>query len=220
MDDDRGAQPERVTLPERVALVLLDPGTGRFVVDRQRTERAFAGAVLLDLAARGWLETDGYRHPRLRLVAGAGVDVVAARATRLPVGWFRARRGVTRLVPGLRSAVLESLVAGGYVEREPRGLLRPARWWPDTGLRDTLRAGAAAALRDGHAVDPDVAGLVSLLHAVRAEHRVLDGRRRELRDRARIVADGDWAGPAVAAAVREVQAASAAMTTAAAGSSS
>lgn len=214
MDDGRGT-----TLPERLALVLLDPGTGRFVVDRQRSERALAGAVLLDLAARGRLATDGYRHPRLRLVAGTGSDVVAERATRLPTGWFRARRGVTRLVPGLCTAVLDALAAGGHVDREPGGFLRLARWWPDTVLRDNLRAGMAAALRDGVAVDAGVAGLVSLLHAVRAEHRVLDGRRRELRDRARVVADGDWAGPAVAAAVREVQAAAAVAATAAAGSS-
>ncbi|OLL72828.1 hypothetical protein Ae168Ps1_1209c [Pseudonocardia sp. Ae168_Ps1] len=198
------------TMPERLALVLLAPGTGRFVVDHQRTERALAGAVLLDLAARGRLETDGYRNPRVRLVDGPGADVVAERATRLPAGWFRARRGVTRLVPGLRTAVLDALVRGGHVDREPGGFLRFARWWPDPALRETLLAGVAAALRDGVAVDPRVAGLVSLLHATRAEHRVLDGRRRELRDRARVVADGDWAGPAVAAAVREVQAAAAA----------
>ncbi|MBP2367281.1 GOLPH3/VPS74 family protein [Pseudonocardia parietis] len=204
------------TLPEMLALVLLDPGTGRFVVDHQRTERALAGAVLLDLAARGRLETDGYRQPRLRLVAGTGTDVVADRATGLPTGWFRAKRGVTRLVPGLRGAVLTALVHDGHVEREPGGFLRFARWWPDTALRDILLAGVAAALRDGVATDARIAGLVSLLHAVRAEHRVLEGRRRELRDRARVVADGDWAGPAVTAAVREVQAAAAAVTAAAA----
>ena len=222
MDDGRGDHGREATLPELLAVVLLDPVTGRFVVDQQRTERALAGAVLLDLAGRGRLETDGYRHPRLRLAAGPGADVVADRATRLPTGWFRAKRGVTRLVPGLRAAVLDALVRGGRVDREPGGFLRFARWWPDTVLRDTLLAGVAAALRDGAATDARIAGLVSLLHAVRAEHRVLDGRRRELRERARLVADGDWAGPAVTAAVREVQAAAAAAASSAAiaGSSS
>lgn len=209
-----------LTLPELLAVVLLDPATGRFVVDHQRTERALAGAVLLDLAARGRLETDGYRAPRLRLVAGPGSDVVAERAARLPAGWFRAKRGVTRLVPGLRGAVLDSLAHDARVDREPGGFLRFARWWPDTVLRDTLLAGAAAALRDGVATDARIAGLVSLLHAVRAEHRVLEGRRRELRERARVVADGDWAGPAVTAAVREVQAAAAAVAASAAAAGS
>ncbi|MBC3192806.1 GPP34 family phosphoprotein [Pseudonocardia sp. C8] len=205
MDDGRA-----LTMPELLTIVLLDPGTGRFVVDRQRAERALAGAVLLDLAARGWLETDGEHSPRLRLVARTGGDVVAERASALPAGWFRAKRGVTRLVPGLRGAVLGALARGGHVDRRPGGFLRFARWWPDPALRDTLLAGIAAALRDGVATDARIAGLVSLLHAVRAEHRVLEGRRRELRDRARLVADGDWAGPAVTAAVREVQAAAAA----------
>ncbi|BBG01351.1 MULTISPECIES: GOLPH3/VPS74 family protein [Pseudonocardia] len=204
------------TLPELLALVLLDPATGRFVVDRQRTERALAGAVLLDLAARGRLETDERPHPRLRLVPGPVTDVVTERAARLPSGWFPARRGVSRLVPGLRPAVLDVLAGSGHVDREPGGFLRFARWWPDPVLRDRLLAGVSAALRDGVAVDTRLAGLVSLLHAVRAEHRVLDGRRRELRERARVVADGDWAGPAVTAAVREVQAVTAAVAASAA----
>lgn len=213
----------RTCLPELLAMVLLDPGTGRFVLDPQRVERALAGAVLLELAGRDRLETEpGARRPRLRLVpGGAGPDVVGQWAQRLPGGWFTAKRGVTRLVPGLRPAVLRALAAAGHVDRLPGGFLRLARWWPDPALRDATRGAVAAVLRDGVATDPAVAGLVSLLHAVRAEHRVLDGRRRELRDRARIVADGDWAGPAVAAAVREVQAATAAVVAgAAAGGSS
>ncbi|MEU6700512.1 GPP34 family phosphoprotein [Pseudonocardia sp. NPDC046786] len=210
--DDTGT----ATLPELLAVVLLDPGTGRFVVDRQRTERALAGAVLLDLAARGRLATDDRPRPRLRLLPGPATDVVTERATRLPSGWFPARRGVSRLVPGLRPAVLDALGSGGHADREPGGFLRSARWWPEPALREALLAGVAAALRDGVAVDARLAGLVSLLHAVRAEHRVLDGRRRELRERARVVADGDWAGPAVTAAVREVQAVTAAVAASAA----
>ncbi|MDN5751481.1 MAG: zinc-binding dehydrogenase, partial [Pseudonocardia sp.] len=126
---------------------------------------------------------------RLR-AAGPGADVVADRATRLPTGWFRAKRGVTRLVPGLRAAVLDALVRGGRVDREPGGFLRLARWWPDTVLRDTLLAGVAAALRDGVATDARTACSSETSPAMRAEHRVLDGRRRELRERARLVADG------------------------------
>jgi hypothetical protein len=54
--------------------------------------------------------------------------------------------------------------------------------------------------------DERQAALVSLLYAVKAEHKVVDGPRRELRARAREIAEGEWAGSAVSQAVRAVQA--------------
>jgi hypothetical protein len=48
--------------------------------------------------------------------------------------------------------------------------------------------------------------LISLVHAVKAEHKVVDGPRRQLRARAAEVADGEWAGRAVHKAVEAVQA--------------
>ena len=48
--------------------------------------------------------------------------------------------------------------------------------------------------------------LISLVHAVKAEHKVVEGQRKQLRARAAEVADGEWAGQAVRKAVEAVQA--------------
>jgi len=54
--------------------------------------------------------------------------------------------------------------------------------------------------------DERTAALVSLLYAVKAEHKVVDGTRRELRARAKQIAEGEWAGSAVSQAVQAVRA--------------
>jgi hypothetical protein len=81
----------------------------------------------------------------------------------------------------------------------------------------------AAVLRDGAQPDEHLALLISLAHAVKAEHKIVDGPRRQLRARAAEVAAGEWAGQAVRKAVQAVQssvAAAVAVSAAVSGSSS
>ena len=60
-------------------------------------------------------------------------------------------------------------------------------------------------LRDGGEPDERTACLVSLVHAVKAEHKLVDGPRRKLLARAAEVTRGEWAGAAVRRAVQAVQ---------------
>ena len=94
--------PADMTLAEDLVLLLLDPGSGRAVVDSTSLDRAIGGALLLDLAARERITADG-DGARARLsVAGAAptgdplLDGALARLDRP----LRAQKAVERLARG------------------------------------------------------------------------------------------------------------------------
>jgi hypothetical protein len=219
----------RATITEDLVLLLLDPRTGRSVVDSTSLDRAIGGALLLDLSTRERLHADGEGAKARLTVADpaptgdALLDEALARLAGKPV---RAQKAVERLAKRVRMPVLERLVQRGLVRREKSSLfgLFPVTTWPpvDPAPRAQLHERVAAVLRDGAKPDKHVALLISLLHAVKAEHKIVDANRRELRARAKEVAAGDWAGPAVLKAVQAVQASvmAAMMAATAAGSAS
>ncbi|OZM77037.1 GPP34 family phosphoprotein [Pseudonocardia sp. MH-G8] len=218
------------TITEDLVLLLLDPGSGRAVVDGTSLDRAIGGALLLDLALRERIsaDSDGAKA-RLRVLdpAPTGDALLDEAASRLSGNAVRAQKAVERLARRTRTPVLERLVQRGVVRCEQSRILGifPSTTWPSTGsgAGKELRGQVAAVLRDGAPPDQHVALLISLVHAVKAEHKVVDGARRQLRARAAEVADGDWAGVAVRKAVQAVQASVMAAVTAstiAAGSSS
>ncbi|MHA6616712.1 GOLPH3/VPS74 family protein [Pseudonocardia sp. DLS-67] len=216
-----------MTLTEDLVLLLLDPATGRAVVDGTSLDRVIGGALLLDLATGGRVRTDGSgSKARLSAVAAppTGDPVLDGALARLDKP-LRAQKAVERLARGTRRPVLERLAGRGLVRRERSRLLGifPTTTWTPGPAAAELRGRVAAVLRDGARPDQHVAMLISLVHAVKAEHKVVDGPRRQLRARAAEVAEGEWAGQAVRKAVQAVQAsvaAAVAASTAAASSSS
>lgn len=201
-----------MTITEDLVLLLLDPNTGRAVVDSTSLDRAIGGALLLDLATRERLLADGDGgKARLSVpkAAPTGDALLDDAADRLAGSTLRAQKAVERLARRTRTPVLERLVERGLVRRERSRLLGilPVTTWPTADARpgEELRGRVAAVLRDGVRPDQHVALLISLLHAVKAEHKVVDGARRQLRARAAEVAAGDWAGVAVRKAVQAVQ---------------
>jgi hypothetical protein len=87
------------------------------------------------------------------------------------------------------------------------GLIPTTTWrFTKPEPRARLQSAVASVLTGKGEPDERVAALVSLLYAVKAEHKVVDGPRRELRARAKEIAEGEWAGSAVSQAVRAVQA--------------
>lgn len=201
------------TITEDLVLLLLNPQTGRSVVDSMSLDRGIGGALLLDLATRERISADG---------DGAGTRIGVSDPTstgdalldvalgRLAGKSLRAQNAVERLARHMRMPVLERLEERGLVRREKARVLGlfPATTWPpvDPTPRAALHRRVEAVLKDGETPDQHVALLISLLHALQAEHKVVDGRRRELHARAKEVAAGDWAGPAVRKAVRAAQA--------------
>jgi hypothetical protein len=214
-----------MNLSEELALVLLSPATGRAVVDGTSFDRAIGGALLLDLATRERITADGDgARARLSVVdatptGDALLDTALARLAKP----LKAQKAVERLARGTRTLVLERLAEEGVVRRERSRLLGvlPVTTWTPGDSANELRGRLADVLRDGAQPDQHLALLISLVHAVKAEHKVVDGPRRQLRARAAEVAEGEWAGQAVRKAVQAVQSsvAAAIAVSAAAGSS-
>jgi Golgi phosphoprotein 3 (GPP34) len=198
-------------ITDDLVLLLFDPDTGRAIVDSTSLDRAISGALLLDLAIRERISAEGDG-------AKAGLSVVDAAPTGDPLldaalarldKPMRAQKAVERLARGTRTPLLERQVERGLLRRETSRLLGllPVTTWPaaDPGPSRELRERVAGVLRDGVQPDQRLALLISLLHAVKAEHKIVEGNRRELRARAAEVASGDWAGEAVRKAVQAVQ---------------
>jgi hypothetical protein len=197
------------TLAEDLVLLLLDPGSGRAVVDSTSLDRAIGGALLLELATRERITADG-GGARARLsvadAAPTGDPLLDGALARLDKP-LRAQKAVERLARGTRAPVLERLAERGLVRKARSrllGLLPITTWTPGDAAKE-LRGRAAAVLRDGARPEQQTALLISLVHAVKAEHKIVEGPRRQLRARAAEVADGEWAGQAVRKAVQAVQ---------------
>jgi len=199
-----------MTLAEDLVLLLLDPGAGRAVVDGTSLDRVIGGALLLDLAGRERITADGDGAKARLCVADAtptGDPVLDDALAGLDKP-LRAQKAVERLARGTRTPVLERLVEEGLVHPERSRVLGvfPTTTWRPGAVAAELRGRVAGVLRDGARPDQHMALLISLVHAVKAEHKVVEGQRKQLRARAAEVADGEWAGQAVRKAVEAVQA--------------
>jgi len=117
---------------------------------------------------------------------------------------------IAKLRKRLRSTLLERLSAAGALGRSTRkvmGIL-PRTTWPavDSSHKRELRARLQEVLLSGAAPDGRTAALISLLAAVKAVPKVVDGDKKAVNSRAKDIALGDWAGPAVKKAIDAVNA--------------
>jgi hypothetical protein len=191
------------TLAEDLVLLLVDPDSGRVVVGSSALDRGLAGALLLDLALRERLAVDGRgRGTRIAVVNPSPtgepvVDVALAVLGRAPL---RARHAVEQLTGRVREPVFDRLVERGLLapQRRRRWGVFPGTAWAVPGApdRDRLRAGVERVLLGGRPPDVRLACLISLLHAVRAEQRVVGGPERSVRARAAEVAGAELLGTA------------------------
>lgn len=203
-------------LAEDLALLLHDPATGRALVDGTSLDRGLGGALLLDLTFADRIESTG-DGARAKLVvcdpSPIGDPLLDGALAKLLGPPVRAQRVVERLARRVREPVLDSLAARAILAKESGrflGLIPTTTWRTvDPEPRRAVQAAVGAALLSPvGSPQPDrrVAGLISLLHAVKAEHKIVDGPRHQLRERAQEIADGDLTGTAVRKAIQAVQA--------------
>jgi hypothetical protein len=204
-------------IAEDVLLLLVDDRTGRFLVDSTKLDNVLAGAVLVELVT---IERVGFppagggvRRGRMVVVnpTPPGDPVLdRALATVAASRPARPEKLIAKLRRRLRATLLEQLTAAGALRRSTRkvlGILPRTTWVAvDSSRKRELRARLQDVLVAGATPDGRTAALVSLLRAVNAAHKVVDGEKKAVQARAKDIAAGDWAGAAVKKAIDAVNA--------------
>ncbi|PFG38999.1 Golgi phosphoprotein 3 GPP34 [Georgenia soli] len=208
---------------EDVLLAVTDDSTGKLLVSGAEADIALGGALLVELALRERVDVAGpderVHEGRLTVrdpgptgddVLDDALAVVVAREGKKP------ESVVTKLGKHVRDRLYERLVAAGLLRAEEGRILGliPTERWPTEDVRheSEVRAGLAQALQNGTTADERTAALISLLLALNAVHKVIDPatlglQKRELKARARQIAEGDWAGRSVRRAIDSMNAA-------------
>jgi hypothetical protein len=211
-------------LAEDLLLLVTDDSTGRLVAGGTEVDVALGGARLVELAL---LERVDLADGRLRIrddsptgddLLDDALVVVAGKAGKKP------KDAVGPLGKKLRPRLYDRLVAAGVLRAEEGRILGifPTKSWPaeqaahEAELRNRIEH---AVVRGGDA-DERTAALVSLLHALRSTHKVVDPKahglsKRDVSGRAKQIAEGDWGSAAVRRAIDDMMAAVMAATTAA-----
>jgi len=135
------------------------------------------------------------------------------------VAAYRGKRPSTVIRPlskNLRRTLYERLAGNGVVGAERRKIFGvfPSHRWPaqDTSHEAEVRRLMTQALVQQVAPDTRTAALIALVHAVGCLDKIVDPRqhglsKRELRARAKKIAEGNWASAAVRKAIEERMAA-------------
>ena len=209
-------------IAEDLVLLLLDDESGKFT-NASYLDTGIGGALLIELAlaetvdvvkgsglwARAKVRATGLAAPSDPVLAEA-LSVIAEKERT-------AQDLVDRLGKRRRDQLLDRLRERGIVEpREDRVLgLIPRRRWPS--VDSTHEAGVRRELGDvllrGVTPTERTAALVSVLSALDIAHKVVDREgapARDVKKRAKEVAEGDWAAKAVRDSIAAAQAAVAA----------
>lgn len=197
-------------------LLLLDDETGKITSGAAEPDKALAGAVLIDLAARELVGVTT-EDKKGRLVALGGQEPPEA-VLRQGLAVVREKEGqkpqsvLGPLAKGLRDQLASDLIEAGILRHEERkvlGLFRTTRLpAADSSHEAGLRAQLTAVLTGAAQPDGHTGPLIALLHAMGAVTSVIPVEdKRAAKRRAKEIADGDWAAAAVRKAVEEVQAA-------------
>ncbi|HUR73272.1 MAG TPA: GPP34 family phosphoprotein [Sporichthya sp.] len=212
-------------LAEDVLLLLLDD-SGAFVAGDNR-KLALAGAVLAELALIGAVEVETEKGlwKRSRVVVedpSTVADPVLTEALDDIAAKKRSAQDlVNRLGKNLSDQLCARLVDHGLVRRVESKVfgLFPRTRWPvaDSRYVQTLRASLRRALVDGEDPDQRTACVIAVLSAIDVVPQVVDRgplSKRELNNRAKQIAEGNWASEAVRKALQATQAAMVAAVTA------
>lgn len=193
-------------IAEDLLLLLLDDDSGK-LTGTYYPDTLLGGALLVELALTGAVEVRAGatvvatgappQDPQLR----AAYDVVAAEPRPAP-------DLLDQLGEQAHRPLADRLVERGILERvdgKVLGLFRTTRWpTADAAHEREVRRALSTAVVRGVTPDARTAALVALLSAADAVHRVVDHEglpARELRERARAIAEGAWAAQAVQDAI-------------------
>ncbi|SMD21383.1 GOLPH3/VPS74 family protein [Lentzea albidocapillata] len=210
-------------LPEDLMLLFINEQNGKLRTDSSSVENALAGAVLIELVNSGRVAFDP-NGKKLQVVDPTPLkDPLLQESVARFDKPMKPQRAVERLRKKVRDNVAAQLEGRGVVRVEPRKVLGifPAKSYVITD--ETVAGGVRKAVGEvafGYrGADARTGSLITLLHAVKAVHKVFDGDKRDMTKRAKEIAAGNWAGDAVRRAVEAIQAGVVAATAAAAAAS-
>jgi hypothetical protein len=219
-------------IAEDLLLLVTDDASGRLIASSTEVDVALGGAMLVELALmrRVRVSEAGEELRKGRLVLGdtSGTGDVLLDEALAKVARKQGRKPadvVSGLGSKLRPRLMERLSERGLVRQEQGRILGlfPVTRWPaeDAGHESAVRELLRSALLAGMTGDERTACLVSLLHALGVEGKVVDSvsvglSKRQLKANAKRIAEGDWASAAVRSTIDAMNAAVAvAVTTAA-----
>jgi hypothetical protein len=200
-------------IAEDLLLLLLDDESGK-VTASDRAQVALGGAVLAELAILGAATVDErtsrFFSPKVRVTGPAPDDRVLADALDVVGQKERTAQDlVTRLGKGLVQTLGDRMADRGIVERRRSRLLGvlPRTRWPaaDSTHEAAVRQSLTSVLVQGTTPDARTGALVALLSAIDRAHKVVDRdglSRREVKNRAKEVAEGAWATQGVRDALK------------------
>lgn len=211
-------------IAEDLALLLTDDESGRPMTSGQRVDLALAGGVLLELLMTGRVTIAGAGHPagKDRVVVldpgPAGDPVLDEALARVRERPRKAKDVLPRLTKELRPTLLDRLTKRGLLRLEESKILGifPTRQHlpSDDGYERSLRAAIQEVLVVGRTPTEREVALVSVLQSVDQVPRVLGEvgvPKRELRRRAKSLAEGEAVGDAVRQAIQAMDGAMAAV---------
>ena len=209
-------------IAEDLVLLLLDDESGKFT-NASYLDTGIGGALLIELALAETVDvvkgSGLWARARVRPTGlAAPSDPVLAEALSVIAEKERTAQDlVDRLGKRRRDQLLDRLRERGIVEpREDRVLgLIPRRRWPsvDSAHEAGVRRELGDVLLRGVTPTERAAALVSVLSALDIAHKVVDREgapARDVKKRAKEVAEGDWAAKAVRDSIAAAQAAVAA----------
>jgi hypothetical protein len=216
----RGYYVGRMLIAEDLLLLLYDDESGKPITGSPGLDYALAGAVLIELTMLGKLdiadEGESVKRGRLKVLdAGPAGDailderlaVVAAKPGKRP------KDQMGKLSKKLRDQVLARLAERGLLEAEHGKVLGlfPVARWPAKDARHEaeVRTALESVLKLGTTPDERTGALIALLSALNVVPKVVTDAvdKKALKQRAKEIADSDWAADAVKKAVAEMQAA-------------
>jgi hypothetical protein len=200
-------------IAEDLFLLLFDDESGKSRTDKLQV--ALGGAVLVELALTEAVTVEEkrsrWRSAKVQPVPGAvPADPVLVDALATVAEKDRSAQDlVNRLGKGLAETLGTRLVGRGILERRDERVLGfiPRTRWPalDASHEEGVRRQLTAVLVEGAQPEPRVGALVALLHAVDLAHKTVAHEgisNRDIRKRAKEIAQGDWAAKAVRDAIQ------------------
>lgn len=211
-------------LPEDLMLLFINEQSGKLLADSSSVENALAGAVLIELVNSGRVAFE----PNGKKLQVADPTPLRDALLQESLSRFdrpmKPQRAVERLRKKLRDNVIARLVDRGVIRVETKKVfgIFPTKSYMITNeavVGEVRRVVGDVAL-GYRGPDARSGALITLLHAVKATHKVFKGDKREITKRAKEIAAGNWAGEAVRRAVEAIQVAVTGAAAAAAAASS